>query len=114
MNERLLIQGSDLIEGSVSGGDQLTSLSKILSLCFVLHNESTFVRLGYVGPSPPSGSGYHRYFFYLFRQSGKIAFKSEPSSRAHFDPDKFASEYNLGEPIAANFFIAERSDYNLY
>ena len=70
--------------------------------------------LDYVGPSPPSGSGYHRYFFYLFRQSGKIAFKSEPSSRAHFDPDKFASEYNLGEPIAANFFIAERSDYNLY
>eukprot|EP00118_Oscarella_pearsei_P026436 m.309903 g.309903 ORF g.309903 m.309903 type:complete len:179 (+) comp48493_c0_seq1:31-567(+) len=79
------ILGSDLMSGEISGS--------VLS--------------GYVPPAPPSGSGYHRYFFYLFRQSGNIDFNPMPDSRAKFNPDQFASTYNLGQPIAVNAFITK-------
>jgi phosphatidylethanolamine-binding protein (PEBP) family uncharacterized protein len=66
------------------------------------------VLTNYMGPSPPQGSGYHRYFLYLFKQPNEsMHFDAVPASRSQFNPEEFANKYNLGEPVAVNFFIAE-------
>ena len=51
------------------------------------------VIVDYNGPSPPSGSGIHRYIFEVYSQSEKIpTIKVE---RSGFSPLNFANEYNL-------------------
>jgi phosphatidylethanolamine-binding protein (PEBP) family uncharacterized protein len=63
----------------------------------------------YMEPSPPQGSGYHRYFLYLFKQPDEsLKFDDVPQNRAHFNPEEFASQYDLGQPVAVNYFTAKR------
>ncbi|XP_018912218.2 putative odorant-binding protein A5 isoform X4 [Bemisia tabaci] len=59
-------------------------------------------------------TGFHRYTFIVFKQpeAEKLSF-DEPKlnyseyGRAHFNTRKFAKKYNLGDPEALNFFLAE-------
>ncbi|KAF6213484.1 hypothetical protein GE061_011204 [Apolygus lucorum] len=67
----------------------------------------------YVGSVPPKGSGLHRYVLLVYKQPKKITF-SEPkisetatAGRAKFSIAKFARKYDLGNPIAGNFFQAQ-------
>ncbi|KAG7303643.1 hypothetical protein JYU34_012174 [Plutella xylostella] len=71
----------------------------------------------YVGSGPPPGTGLHRYVFLVYKQPGKLSF-DEPrltntsgDNRGGFSISKFAKKYNLGDPIAGNFYQAEYDDY---
>lgn len=71
----------------------------------------------YVGSGPPPDTGLHRYVFLIFKQSGKLSF-DEPrltnrsgDNRGCFKIQKFAEKYNLGTPIAGNFYQAEYDAY---
>jgi phosphatidylethanolamine-binding protein (PEBP) family uncharacterized protein len=51
-------------------------------------------------PTPPIGSGPHRYFFYLLEQSGRISSDDlkriyDSNNRANFDVDRFIRENQL-------------------
>lgn len=71
----------------------------------------------YIGSGPPKGTGLHRYVFLVYKQSGKIDFKEKKltnksgDGRGKFSIKNFAAKYNLGQPIAGNFFQAEWDDY---
>lgn len=72
----------------------------------------------YFGSGPPKGTGLHRYIFLLFKQEGMINYDAEPRTsnisrdhRFHFNTRKFANKYNLGDPIAGNFFEAQWDKY---
>ncbi|CAB3219863.1 unnamed protein product [Arctia plantaginis] len=71
----------------------------------------------YVGSGPPPGTGLHRYVFLVYQQPDKLTF-DEPrltnksgANRAMFSIAKFAKKYNLGDPVAGNFYQAEYDDY---
>ncbi|XP_050552650.1 protein D2 isoform X2 [Spodoptera frugiperda] len=71
----------------------------------------------YVGSGPPQGTGLHRYVFLVYQQPGKLSF-DEPrltnrsgDNRGKFSIANFARKYNLGDPIAGNFYQAEWDDY---
>eukprot|EP00794_Sanderia_malayensis_P001414 gene1414-1566_t len=62
----------------------------------------------YRPPSPPSGSGRHRYYFLLYEQNEKTVFMENPEDRCRFDVDAFAAENNLDGPIASSMVRTER------
>nr|QBB01990.1 putative protein D2-like isoform X2 [Cotesia chilonis] len=71
----------------------------------------------YIGSGPPQGTDLHRYVFLIYKQPQKLTF-DEPrltnrsgDNRAKFSISKFAEKYNLGAPIAGNFFQASYDDY---
>ncbi|XP_018568624.1 protein D2 isoform X1 [Anoplophora glabripennis] len=69
----------------------------------------------YVGSAPPKGSGLHRYVFVLFKQPGKLTFDEPQHSktdgkRGNFSTEKLRKKYNLGKPLAGNFFQAQFDD----
>jgi len=71
----------------------------------------------YVGSGPPEGTGLHRYVFLIYEQPKKLTFDEKRltnrsgDDRGKFSIRKFAKKYNLGEPIAGNFYQAEWDDY---
>ncbi|CAG9104184.1 unnamed protein product [Plutella xylostella] len=71
----------------------------------------------YIGSGPPQGTGIHRYVYILYKQPGKINFDEKRLSnksvegRAGFSTQKFAEKYNLGAPVAGNFYRAQFDDY---
>ncbi|XP_034234803.1 protein D3-like isoform X1 [Thrips palmi] len=71
----------------------------------------------YVGSGPPEGTGLHRYVFLVYKQSGKLAFDEKKltnrsgDNRGCFAIRKFAAKYNLGDPVAGNFYQAQWDDY---
>ncbi|ODM89618.1 Phosphatidylethanolamine-binding protein F40A3.3, partial [Orchesella cincta] len=71
----------------------------------------------YVGSGPPPGTGLHRYVILIYEQPGKLTFDEKRISnrsgdgRGGLSIRKFAKKYNLGYPIAGNFFQAEWDDY---
>ncbi|CAH1155348.1 unnamed protein product [Phaedon cochleariae] len=71
----------------------------------------------YVGSGPPQGTGLHRYVFLVYKQNGKLTFdekrltNTSGDGRGGFSIRKFASKYNLGQPIAGNLYQAEFDDY---
>ncbi|XP_077230580.1 CEN-like protein 2 [Tasmannia lanceolata] len=69
--------------------------------------DATFGRdvVGYEIPRP--NIGIHRYVFVLFKQKRR-QIVNPPSSRDHFNTRKFAEENDLGLPVAAVFFNAQR------
>ncbi|EEP76596.1 predicted protein [Uncinocarpus reesii 1704] len=68
----------------------------------------------YMPPSPPAGTGYHRYVFVLLKgDADKIGQLQAPKERKHWGYGKerhgvrqWASRYDL-EVVAANFFFAQ-------
>jgi len=71
----------------------------------------------YVGAGPPQGTGLHRYIVLVYEQPEKLKFDEQKLTnrsgdhRGKFAIRKLAKKYNLGEPIAGNFFQAEWDDY---
>ncbi|KPM03215.1 phosphatidylethanolamine-binding protein-like protein F40A3.3-like protein [Sarcoptes scabiei] len=71
----------------------------------------------YVGSGPPKGTGLHRYVMLVYKQPGRIQpdekrlTNRSGDGRANFKVRDFAKKYNLGEPIAGNFYQAEWDDY---
>ena len=71
----------------------------------------------YVGSGPPKATGLHRYVFLAYKQPGKIS-PDEPhrtnrsgEGRGGFKIREFAKKYNLGQPIAGNFYQAQWDEY---
>ena len=75
--------------------------------------------VSYYPPTPPAGSGPHRYTFILYKQQGPLVgltqrssadrfpIRVEPVERGNFDAHSFAEKYNL-QKIAKKVFIAEK------
>jgi hypothetical protein len=56
---------------------------------------------------PRPNIGIHRFVFVLFRQKRRQS-TNPPSSRDHFCTRSFAAENDLGLPVAAVYFNAQR------
>ena len=56
---------------------------------------------------PRPNIGIHRFVFVLFKQNRRQIIKS-PSSRDNFSTRDFAAENDLGLPVAAVYFNAQR------
>ncbi|CAH2051985.1 unnamed protein product, partial [Iphiclides podalirius] len=56
----------------------------------------------YVPPTPPPGTGFHRYVYLIYRQPGRVDFNTNlldfttEQLRVHTSINDFANEYNLG------------------
>ncbi|XP_058812164.1 protein D2-like [Topomyia yanbarensis] len=71
----------------------------------------------YIGAAPPKKTGLHRYVFLVYQQDGRLSF-NEPrlsnrssQGRGKFSIQKFSEKYQLGVPVAGNFFQAQFDDY---
>ncbi|CAG5049627.1 unnamed protein product [Parnassius apollo] len=71
----------------------------------------------YVGAGPKPSTGLHRYVFLVYQQSDEIKFDEERltnnsnDGRGNFSIAKFAEKYDLGNPVAGNFYKAQYDDY---
>jgi phosphatidylethanolamine-binding protein (PEBP) family uncharacterized protein len=70
----------------------------------------------WAGPTPPAGTGPHRYVFLLFKQHGKTINVTESDkrellsgSRGKFRLQKWAQTHGLQDPIAMNYFLTQNS-----
>ncbi|KAG4069036.1 hypothetical protein HA402_008347 [Bradysia odoriphaga] len=71
----------------------------------------------YNGPTPPKGSGHHRYIFLVFQQTkdfdSKVQneirnkYKDNASVRGGFNVKEFAQQHGLGDAVAFNYFETE-------
>lgn len=57
---------------------------------------------------PRPNIGIHRFVFVLFKQKRRQTVMKPPLSRDRFSTRKFAEENELGLPVAALFFNAQR------
>ena len=62
--------------------------------------------------------GFHRYVYLVYKQapgvviSPKDAYRPRsPERRKPWDTRQFQREYDLGKPVAGNFYIAQYDDY---
>ncbi|CAH1270251.1 PEBP1 [Branchiostoma lanceolatum] len=71
----------------------------------------------YIGSAPPRRRGLHRYVFLVYEQPGRLEFEerrlgnSSMAHRSRFRTREFASKYNLGDPVAGNFYQAQWDDW---
>ena len=66
------------------------------------------VLMAHNGPSPPQGTGPHRYVFLLYSQGRNPVRARVSRNRAGFSIKKWTSGRNdLGDPVAGNFYLAE-------
>ncbi|XP_075148656.1 protein D3-like [Haematobia irritans] len=72
----------------------------------------------YQGSGPDQGTGLHRYVYLLFKQPKAIQFDETYSAatstkgRPHFSTRRFIKKYDLGIPIAGNFYEAQYDEYS--
>ncbi|CAI6348591.1 unnamed protein product [Macrosiphum euphorbiae] len=72
---------------------------------------------GYIGSGPPPNIGLNRYVFLVYQQPSKLSFDEPRLSnrsvehRNKFSINRFALKYNLGTPVAGNFYLAQYDDY---
>lgn len=69
----------------------------------------------YIGSLPRKDTGLHRYVYFLFKQPGHITphdayYPRTGDRRKPFHTRKFAEEYNLGAPVAGNYYVAQYDD----
>lgn len=66
----------------------------------------------YMGPRPPVGI--HRYVMVLFQQKARVAAPppDEDAARARFSTRAFADRIDLGLPVAALYFNAQKEPAN--
>ena len=64
-----------------------------------------------------TGTGLHRYVFLVYKQPNRLTPDEKKltnrsgEGRGQFKIRNFAKKYNLGEPIAGNFYQAQWDDY---
>uniref|UniRef100_A0A1A9VMF7 Phosphatidylethanolamine-binding protein n=1 Tax=Glossina austeni TaxID=7395 RepID=A0A1A9VMF7_GLOAU len=79
--------------------------------------QSGDVLSAYIGSGPPKDTGLHRYVFLVYKQKCKREFdetrlkNNSADGRGGFKIASFAKKYELGTPVAGNFFQAEYDDY---
>ncbi|XP_051923449.1 phosphatidylethanolamine-binding protein 4 [Hippocampus zosterae] len=62
----------------------------------------------YRPPTPPSGTGFHRYQFLLYHQSDDITpVRLDSARRGQWRLDAFVSFFELGEPVARVQFLTQ-------
>uniref|UniRef100_A0A0E0BP19 Uncharacterized protein n=1 Tax=Oryza glumipatula TaxID=40148 RepID=A0A0E0BP19_9ORYZ len=89
----------------VQGGDMRSFFTLVrtgLTLSWEFHRREI---ISYESPKP--SIGIHRFVFVLFKQKRRQAVVV-PSSRDHFNTRQFAEENELGLPVAAVYFNAQR------
>jgi len=68
----------------------------------------------YIGSGPLPGTGFHRYLILVFKQSSSIhpnePHYSETDNDRKFRVQDFIEKYELGKPIAANFYQTQYDD----
>lgn len=79
------IEGDDLKEGSIGSGSTFTD---------------------YNPPTPPKGSGPHRYYLFVFKQQEDLGSEAEVDKRCGFSIDKYKGKFHL-TAVAANMFTTE-------
>jgi len=63
----------------------------------------------YAGPTPPQGTGLHRYVFMLYKQSKKLSTQHlDDNVRGKWSLKQWAKDQGLGHPVAGNYFLAQR------
>ncbi len=75
----------------------------------------------YLSSAPGQASGLHRYVLLVYKQSGgRQEFQGLESltnrsvaGRRSWKSREFSKRFNLGQPVAANFYQAEYDDYCL-
>uniref|UniRef100_A0A131Z291 Phosphatidylethanolamine binding protein n=1 Tax=Rhipicephalus appendiculatus TaxID=34631 RepID=A0A131Z291_RHIAP len=75
----------------------------------VPHNDTTTLTK-YAGPTPPPGSGKHRYVFLAYEQKQPVArnaLSGFGKERAKFNLPAFLEALGVNKLVAANFFYAE-------
>ncbi|KAL2533558.1 Protein TERMINAL FLOWER 1 [Abeliophyllum distichum] len=70
--------------------------------------DTTFGRELEMYETPRPNIGIHRFVFTLFKQKGRQTVVNRPASRDYFSTRTFAAENDLGLPVAAIFFNAQR------
>nr|XP_019537111.2 protein D2-like [Aedes albopictus] len=71
----------------------------------------------YIGAAPPKKTGLHRYVFLVYQQNGRLSCgetrlsNRSSQGRGKFSIQKFSEKYQLGIPVAGNFFQAQFDDY---
>lgn len=71
----------------------------------------------YIGAGPPKDTGLHRYVLLVYKQPSKLSFDEQKltnrsgEGRGKFSTRNFAKKYNLGDPVAGNFFQAQWDSY---
>ncbi|KAF6207749.1 hypothetical protein GE061_016197 [Apolygus lucorum] len=64
--------------------------------------------LSYAGPTPPKGTGQHRYVFLVYEQDNPQGIMEKPEKRAHFDLGRWinplAKRHPLTGPVAGSQF----------
>ena len=63
--------------------------------------------LHYKGPSPPQGTGKHRYIFNLYKQSTGFPYREIKDHDRTITIEELNKIYNLGQPIASRTFISK-------
>lgn len=88
--------------GNIQGGDM--KKSEVLS--------------DYIGSGPPKGTGLHRYIILVYKQPEKLNFSkvdklpnNSGDKRGKFSISKFATQFQLGSPVAGNFYQAQYDNY---
>jgi hypothetical protein len=62
------------------------------------------VKASYLSPTPPKGSGDHRYLFLLYKQpNATVTFEPLQSKRGHWDYTDYVKHLEL---VGANFFLS--------
>ncbi|KAG8198765.1 hypothetical protein JTE90_023527 [Oedothorax gibbosus] len=86
----------------------------------VPHNteiQSGSILAEYIGAAPPQGTGLHRYVFLVYKQQAKldcdeiVLLGNSAKGRGNFKIEDFAKKYELGNPLAGNFFYARWDSY---
>ncbi|XP_037821553.1 protein D2-like [Lucilia sericata] len=70
----------------------------------------------YMSSGPEEGTDLHRYVFLIFKQAGKITTdkfipKGSFEGRFNVKTRDIIAKYNLGNPIAGNYYMCQYDDY---
>lgn len=63
--------------------------------------------LHYKGPSPPPGTGKHRYIFNLYKQETGFPYREIKDTNRDISIEELNKIYNLGKPIASRMFTSK-------
>ncbi|PIK52785.1 hypothetical protein BSL78_10296 [Apostichopus japonicus] len=69
----------------------------------------------YIGPLPPKNTGFHRYVYFVFKQTGPVTPKDAYRPFSHerrlpFRTRELCNQYEFAKPVAGNYFIAQYDD----
>ncbi|XP_055849020.1 protein D2-like [Episyrphus balteatus] len=70
----------------------------------------------YIGAGPSNGTGLHRYIFWVFKQpaaypTDQFVSKTTIEGRANIKTRDYVTKFNLGNPVAGNYFLAQYDEY---